>query len=178
MKNGRCNNCKYWEVVDSETQYCGHPKTSEHFACDDSEPFKIKMRAFYDDTLEVPKPLIVNEQSSRRYDLHKMTNLLKRAQDSYGYQNQVTVAIEELLELGKVLCKYPRYPDHTTATENLKEEIIDEIADVCVILQHLYMIFDIGNSDVEQAMDKKLTRLERWLDNSDHPYQTTIDREV
>lgn len=111
-------------------------------------------------------------------DIKNMTDLLVRAQETYGYSNQVTVATEELLELGAVLCKYPRYPDHTTADKQLRGDIVDEIADVVICLQHLYIMFNITEAEISDRMDKKLKRLERWLDSSSDAYQTTVDREV
>lgn len=111
-------------------------------------------------------------------DVHKMTKILNRAQDTYGYANQVTVATEELCELAMVLCKYPRYPDHDTASEAIRSKVVEEIADVVICLQHLYLIFNIEPQEIDDAMEVKLLRLERWLNTSPDFYQTTIDREV
>jgi NTP pyrophosphatase (non-canonical NTP hydrolase) len=111
-------------------------------------------------------------------DAHKMIKLLTRAQDIYGYANQVTVATEELCELAQVLCKYPRYPDHQTASGAIRPKVVEEIADVIICLQHLYLIFNIESDELDRVMDAKLERLQRWLDASDDFYQSTIDREV
>lgn len=111
-------------------------------------------------------------------NVHQMNKILHRAQMVYGYPNQVSVAIEELCELGAALSKYPRYPDHDTASEKLRPKIVEEVADVCIVLQHLYMIFNIEPDEIDQAMDKKLGRLERWLNSSDDFYQSTIDRDL
>lgn len=111
-------------------------------------------------------------------NVHQTTNLLHRAQNAYGYANQVTVATEELCELGAVLSKYPRYPDHDTASEKLRPRIVEEIADVVICLQHLYMIFGITEEELQAQMDVKLNRLARWLDTTDDFYQTTVDRAV
>lgn len=111
-------------------------------------------------------------------NVHQMTNLLLKAQENYGYANQVTVATEELCELAQVLCKYPRYPDHDTASEKLRPKIVEEVADVVICLQHLYLIFNITDEELNVAMDGKLDRLQRWLATNDDFYQTTLDREV
>lgn len=104
-------------------------------------------------------------------------NILKRAQKTYGYANQVTVAMEELAELIAVLAKYPRYPDHETAYIRLRSKIIEEIADVHIILSHLNIMFKLREEEVSDVMDAKLDRLKRWLDASDSQLQTTVDRE-
>lgn len=111
-------------------------------------------------------------------DPNKALSLLSKAQITYGYANQVTVATEELCELAAVLSKYPRYPDHKLACEKLRAKIVEEMADVYIVLEHLTMIFDISQTELDASMDIKLERLERWLSASSDFYQTTIDREV
>ena len=113
-------------------------------------------------------------------DIHNMMNILQKAQDTYGYPNQVNVAMEELAELIAALAKYPRYPDHTTAMEDKKfrDHVIEEVADVHIILQHLYMIFKLDPQEVEDVMDKKLQRLDRWLKTSEDFSHTMVDREL
>lgn len=112
------------------------------------------------------------------YTEEKVRDLLKKAQDTYGYANQISVANEECCELAQVLAKYIRYPDHTTAKIELNDRILDEVADVTICLEHIKMIFLISDIDLDNKIDKKLQRLEKWLDKSTSIYQTTKDREV
>ena len=110
---------------------------------------------------------------------NEMHKLLETAQATYGYANQVVVAIEELCELGQVLAKYPRYNFHDDAVKVLKEKVLEETADVIIMLRHIQMIFGLQPDEVEDMMDKKLNRLKRWLENEDHSFQhTTEDRVV
>lgn len=111
-------------------------------------------------------------------DNHKMYKILHEAQETYGYSNQCAVAAEECCELAIVLNKYVRYPDHTTASEKLRHKIVEEIGDVVICLNHLYMMFNITEEEITEAMDGKLERLQRWLRDSKDLYQSTIDREV
>lgn len=105
--------------------------------------------------------------------------LLEQAQINYGYNNQIVVAIEELCELGAVLSKYPRYSTHEEALEKLRKKVLEETADVTIILQHIQMIFGIDSKELEQERDKKLNRLKRWLNNEDKSFQhTTEDRAI
>ena len=107
-----------------------------------------------------------------------MQTVLKRAQDTYGFANQLTVATEELCELAAVLSKYPRYPNHELASEKIREKVIEEMADVIICLEHIYMIFKVQDAEIDGAIESKIERLTRWLNASDSQYQTTVDREL
>ena len=106
-------------------------------------------------------------------------DLLETAQATYGYANQVAVAIEELCELGAVLSKYPRYNFHDDALEALRDKVLEETADVIIMMRHVQMIFNIQPDELCGMMDRKLNRLKRWLANEDKSFQhTTEDRAV
>ena len=110
---------------------------------------------------------------------NEMHKLLETAQATYGYANQVVVAIEELCELGAVLSKYPRYDFHDDAVEALRDKVLEETADAIIVLRHIQMIFGIQPNELDDMMDKKLNRLKRWLENDDKSFQhTTEDRAV
>lgn len=110
---------------------------------------------------------------------NEMHRLLETAQATYGYANQVVVAIEELCELGAVLSKYPRYDFHDDAVEALRDKVLEETADAIIVLRHIQMIFGIQPSELDEMMDKKLNRLKRWLENDDKSFQhTTEDRAI
>ena len=111
-------------------------------------------------------------------DFDRLKAILKRAQDTYGYKNQMSVVAEECCELGKECNKYVRYPNHEVAERELRDKILTEVADMIICLNHLYMMFDINPEECEKHVEVKLDRLERWLDSSSDMYQTTIDREV
>lgn len=110
---------------------------------------------------------------------NEIHRLLETAQATYGYANQVVVAIEELCELGAVLSKYPRYDFHDDALKALRDKVLEETADVIIMLRHIQMIFNIQPTEIEDMMDKKLNRLKRWLEDDDKSFQhTTEDRAV
>ena len=73
-----------------------------------------------------------------------------------GDKNQITVAIEELSELQKELCKYLR-------GDMDYYNIAEEIADVEIMLEQLKIIF-LNKSDVEETKKEKINRtIERYL---------------
>lgn len=105
-------------------------------------------------------------------------NLLKKARDTYGDKNQIIVSIEECNELSAILAKFARYQDEDKAIAELRNNVLDEVADVTVVLEHVKAIFNITNNNVAHRVDQKLERLGRWLNTSDSMEQTTIDREI
>lgn len=110
---------------------------------------------------------------------NEIHRLLETAQATYGYANQIVVAIEELCELGAVLSKYPRYDFHDDAKKALRDKVLEETADVIIMLRHVQMIFGIQPDEIESMMDKKLNRLKRWLSDEDKSFHhTTEDRAV
>lgn len=111
-------------------------------------------------------------------DMHRMYKTLQKAQDTYGYKNQMSVVAEECCELAKECNKYVRYPDHDTASHHIRDKILEETADMVICLHHLYMMFDITEEEQNSVINKKLDRLERWLNSSDDMYETVLDREV
>lgn len=64
---------------------------------------------------------------------------------------QLIVAIEELSELQKELCK--------TLRGNInKENIIEELADVYIMLDQIKIYFSITCNEVKEIIDKKIER--------------------
>ena len=68
-----------------------------------------------------------------------------------GVLLQLIVALEELSEVQKEICKYLR-------EDGNKEHIAEEVADATIMLEQLRIIFDI-NEPVSRYMDEKVQRL-------------------
>ncbi len=81
---------------------------------------------------------------------------LERAIETYGKDMQLTVAVEEFSELIKEICKNKRGADN-------RANIIDEMADCCIMLEQLAIIFGISSDEMGVQLDKKFTRLEKRL---------------
>jgi len=80
----------------------------------------------------------------------------KSIANHYGREHQVLIAIEEMSELTKELCKYFRRFDR-------KKEIIEEVADVQIMLEQLIELFGI-EGDVDKMVDYKLNRQIRRME--------------
>lgn len=104
--------------------------------------------------------------------------VLRRARQVYGNKNQILVCMEELNELACVLAKYPRYTDENVAINELYDKALDEVADVSIIIEHVKAIFKLTNEDLSKRIERKIDRLNRWLNNSNSMQETIDDREV
>lgn len=104
--------------------------------------------------------------------------VLEKARKTYGSKNQILVCIEELNELACVLAKYPRYESELEAKEKLRDAVLDEVADVVVILEHVKSILELSETEVGDRILKKLIRLDRWLEHSSSMQETVEDRKV
>lgn len=105
-------------------------------------------------------------------------SLLKKARETYGDKNQILVSMEELNELACVLAKYPRYDDPDKATSELHDKVLDEVADVMIVLDHIVNIFSLSDPEIDNRIIKKVIRLKRWLDHSESMQETVDDRIV
>lgn len=103
---------------------------------------------------------------------------LQRARETYGAHKQIGVAAEECTELAKELIKAFRYDSFDDVVKNTKENVVDEVADVLIVLDHVIKLFNITTQDLQPHVTKKLQRLEYWLDNSDSIEFTTKCREI
>ena len=83
------------------------------------------------------------------------TRIFKELIDKYG-DKQVIVAIEELSELQKELCKYLRGKGNI-------ENITEELADVWIMINQMQMLFKIDSYDLEQKIDEKVLRTKERL---------------
>ena len=79
--------------------------------------------------------------------------------NQYGETSQVLQSIEEMSELTKELLK------NINRNENNEKEIIQEIADVIVMLTQLVMIYKIDVDKIYGAIEYKLERQEKRMNN-------------
>lgn len=73
----------------------------------------------------------------------------------YGKEGQLVVALEELSECQKEICKVMR------GDGNL-EHLAEEIADATIMLEQVRLIFDL-NEMVSREVDRKIQRLDDRL---------------
>lgn len=88
-----------------------------------------------------------------------MKQLLERVITANGMKKQVDIAIEELSELMKAICKVKR---HSYTQRDCLVNLAEEMADVEIVLAELKLMFD-NEDDVKEWKDYKLDRLEKRL---------------
>ena len=88
--------------------------------------------------------------------------LLDRAITTYGTPAQMDMAVEEMAELTKALCKIKRAQAGCEVTAAIGN-VVEEMADVQIMLDQLRIIF--GRSTAE-AEEYKLERLKKRLDTA------------
>ena len=81
--------------------------------------------------------------------------IYEKALRTWGTQAQIMMAIEEMSELTKELCKHFRGRPNG-------EEIVDELADVTIMVEQLRLIFGVNDAVCDQ-MDVKMLRLKKRI---------------
>ena len=80
-----------------------------------------------------------------------------------GVALETVVAMEELAELIQAISKVKRYG----FVGEYKDNLIEEIADVNIVVLELMMIFDISNDDIAEFIDSKIQRIKKRLDKTE-----------
>lgn len=92
----------------------------------------------------------------------KRPEVLREAVAAYGTHAQVDMAIEEMSELTKALCKERRCGLGQGSRTQAHANIIEEIADVIIMLAQLLIIFD-KDREIQKEIDYKMNRLAERL---------------
>lgn len=82
--------------------------------------------------------------------------ILEKAIEVYGADLQKQVAIEEMAELTKEICKDFR-------GKGDREHIIEEMADVTIMFEQLMIMYNISEIELTTVTSNKLIRLEERL---------------
>ena len=86
----------------------------------------------------------------------EMMTIFEKAIETYGADLQKQVAIEEMAELTKEICKDFR-------GKGDREHIIKEMADVAIMFEQLRIMYNISESELATVTSNKLIRLEERL---------------
>lgn len=87
------------------------------------------------------------------------TRILNKAIETYGVEDQLRMVFEEMAELTQAICKNLR------GVDNLNN-VVEEIADVEIMLEQIKMIYDIEQWEVDIQKKAKLIRLAERLNMS------------
>jgi len=95
-----------------------------------------------------------------KYTKKQELELYKQALSTWGIGSQLMMAIEEMSELTKEICKYERFQEKE---HNYRENIKEEIADVLIMIEQLKYIFKYTKEDIDLIKQKKLNKLKNYL---------------
>ena len=84
-------------------------------------------------------------------------NTYNKAIELYGEKAQKLMAIEEMSELTKEICKGFRGKLN-------REHLIEEIVDVIITIDQLMMMYEISGDEIEQMRERKFERLKERLE--------------
>ena len=87
----------------------------------------------------------------------EVTDTYKQAISAYGEKAQKLMAIEEMSELTKEICKDFRGKLN-------REHLIEEIADVLIMLDQMLILYKISGEEVGLMRIKKVERLKERLE--------------
>lgn len=91
--------------------------------------------------------------------------ILDRAVEKYG-ERQLDQAQEELAELIVAISKYKRAAAKDKNIDKAVIDVIEEIADVNIMIKQVMMLLDIEEFEVQNIEIAKLNRLEKgWIVN-------------
>ena len=81
--------------------------------------------------------------------------------DKLGYVEQSMQLIEEMAELTQSINKFRRYK-----TEDTKNNLIEEIADVSIVLYQLAYLLKIDKKEFNDIIDYKIQRTKKRIEKS------------
>ena len=87
----------------------------------------------------------------------EVTDTYKQAIETYGVRMQKLMAIEEMSELTKEICK-----DFRGKMD--REHLIEEMADVMIMLDQMLLLYKISGEEVGLMRIKKVERLKERLE--------------
>ena len=89
-------------------------------------------------------------------------DLYERNIQYHGIEQETTIAMEECSELIQAISKCKRYG----CIDKYRENLIEEIADVLIIINELQLIYDISDSDIENIKNTKMDRMDYRIKNN------------
>lgn len=88
-----------------------------------------------------------------------ITAILEENIKAHGTEVETTVAMEELAELIQAVSKVKRYG----FVGKYKDNLIEELADVDIVITELMMLFDVSTEEFYSVIDRKVQRIKKRL---------------
>lgn len=88
------------------------------------------------------------------------------------------MAAEELNELAIALLKFMRYSDETEGIDETFDKVLEERADVEIVLNHIDNIYGFTEKQIQAEVWGKVERLKNWLNKTSDMEYTMKERKV
>lgn len=126
--------------------------------------------------------LLENYSEARKVDKKRKRNLIRtyrgfmveidarinnETMNRYGIKMQSLVAMEELSELQKAVSKLVRYPEERTKPfdfKGLRNNLIEEMADVLICMDQLIEYYQIERHEIQELIQAKQERQAKRLE--------------
>lgn len=96
-----------------------------------------------------------------------MIKKIREIAQHYGYDSQTRQAMEELAELIQAISKHIRFFGNTRLSKSApceeRNRIIEEMADVTIMLIQIKELLDISDDDIKKEMTRKVHRQEERM---------------
>ena len=86
----------------------------------------------------------------------------------HGIVEETVIAIEECAELIQAISKVKRYG----FVGEYKDNLIEEIADVSIVIREIMMMFGIADDDLENAIYAKVQRLKNRMHKTEYAFDS------
>lgn len=108
-------------------------------------------------------------RDKNEYLIHHTFNkkIIDETMDRYGIERQSLVAMEELSELQKAISKLVRNPEERTKPlefKGLKNNLIEEMADVLICMDQLIEYYQIERHEIQELIQAKQERQAKRLE--------------
>lgn len=92
--------------------------------------------------------------------MEEYTAILEENIKEHGVVLETVIAMEECAELIQAISKVKRYG----FVGEYKDNLIEEIADVSIVIREIMMIFGIPDGDINEVIDSKIQRIKKRLE--------------
>lgn len=109
--------------------------------------------------------IVAKNENLIHHTFNKQIN--NETMDRYGIERQSLVAMEELSELQKAISKLVRNPEEKTKPlefKGLKNNLIEEMADVLICMDQLINFYKIDRSEIQELIQAKQERQAKRLE--------------
>lgn len=112
--------------------------------------------------------MVVNDNRRFHFLMHEIdARINNETMDRYGIERQSLVAMEELSELQKAISKLVRNPEERTKPlefKGLKNNLIEEMADVLICMDQLIEYYQIERYEIQELIQAKQERQAKRLE--------------